>query len=260
MTNRYHFDDKIHCHYLDGKALVGTSSVSGVLSKPLTWWASGKAVEVLGWTNKNLEPNIDKRIETCTPMLEKVKTMPPKVYLALLDKAYANHSVYLQDTATAGTDLHATLEEWVKSVIEGKEITPCEQIMPFVEWCRKFVKRFLWSELYTYSEQLWLGGITDCGVEMHNGDIGIIDFKSAKEAYYEHFLQCAGYIIELEESGGYTANGDKVFTLDKPIEFMAICPFGAKDIIPRTNHNIKDFKESFKSCLQIYKHKKEYGE
>jgi hypothetical protein len=50
MPNRYKFVDtpKEHMHYLDSIPLTGTSSVMNVLSKPLSWWASGKACEVLG--------------------------------------------------------------------------------------------------------------------------------------------------------------------------------------------------------------------
>lgn len=133
-------------------------------------------------------------------------------------------------------------------------------IMPFVDWCAKFVKRFLWSELHCYSETLWLGGVCDCGVEMQNGDVGLIDFKSAKDAYFEHFVQAAGYALQLEENGGFTADGTPMFKLEKPIEFIAILPFGATDIIPRTNHELLELKECFKSTLQLYKYKKSYGE
>ena len=56
---KYKFDESIdpetgkqnHLHLLDGKPLTGTSSVEDVLSKVLTWWASGLAVEKFGWLN-----------------------------------------------------------------------------------------------------------------------------------------------------------------------------------------------------------------
>jgi len=270
IKNRYHFDEKIHVHYLDDKPLCGTSTVESVLAKPLSWWASGKAMELLGWVNRNLEPNEALRLESSTKVLEEIKKMGPKTYLALLDKAYKNHSVTLKDSATAGTDLHALLEKWVKSKmqnqIQGTPVCdPEEQIMPFVDWCNKFVKRFLWSELHTYSESLWIGGITDCGVEMIDGKVGIIDFKSAKEVYFDHFVQCGGYALQLEENGGFDANGFKVFQLEHNIDFMAIVPFGAKNIVPTLNKNgegttVEDFKNSFKACLTIYKNKQKYNE
>lgn len=256
--NKYNFDDSVHLHSLDGKPLFGTSTIIKVVSKPLSWWASGKAVEYLGWTNKKEQPSIFKRTLTAAPTLKKIKEMDPKQYVELLDRAYANHANSLNKAADAGTDLHAKLEEWVKSVMSGKEITPDPQIMPFVDWCNKFVKKFLWSELHVYSETLWVGGIVDCGVEMSNGDIGLIDFKSSKEAYWTHFIQCGGYALQLEENGGFTATGEKIFQLDKPIEFFAVLPFGAEDKIPRTNHNINQFKEAFKAATILYKNQKEY--
>ena len=42
MENRYKFDAKEHLHSLDSKPLVGTSTVMGIVAKPLTWWAAGK--------------------------------------------------------------------------------------------------------------------------------------------------------------------------------------------------------------------------
>ena len=48
---QYKFNKEKHLHTLDGIPLTGTSSVVGVLMKPLSWWASGKAVELLGWLN-----------------------------------------------------------------------------------------------------------------------------------------------------------------------------------------------------------------
>lgn len=257
--NRYKFDEQKHIHSLDGKSLCGTSTVVSILAKPLAWWYSGKAVELLGWTNKNLEPSTDKRLENLQPYYDKIHNMGPGQFLALLDKAYANHQTSLKQSAEKGTDLHAELEKYVKSQMDNKTVEYDPQIQPFVDWCKKFVKKFLFSEVHVYSEKLWLGGIIDCGVEMHNGDIGVIDFKSAKDSYYEHFLQCAGYVIQLEENGGYTPAGDKIFSLDKPVEFMAVLPFGADDKIPRTNHDIEDFKKSYEATLQIYKHKQDYG-
>ena len=48
---KYNFNSVEHLHSLDDKPLTGTSTVCGVLYKPLTWWAAGKTLEVLGWTN-----------------------------------------------------------------------------------------------------------------------------------------------------------------------------------------------------------------
>ena len=52
---------------------------------------------------------------------------------------------------------------------------------------------------------------------MINGEYAILDFKSAKEVYFNNLIQVALYDIEITENGGFDKNGKKVFTLDKPI-------------------------------------------
>ena len=39
--------------------MTGVTTILGVIGKPLTWWAAGKALETLGWTN----PKFVKREE-----------------------------------------------------------------------------------------------------------------------------------------------------------------------------------------------------
>jgi hypothetical protein len=54
-TKRSIADRENHVHLLNDKPLIGTSTVVGVIAKPLTWWASGLAVEEMGW-QKKLDP------------------------------------------------------------------------------------------------------------------------------------------------------------------------------------------------------------
>jgi len=112
------------------------------------------------------------------------------------------------------------------------------KINPFIEWARKNVKKYLWSEVHCYSEKNWIGGISDVGIELNDGRVGIFDFKSAKEAYDSHFFQIAGYDIQISENGGFDAEGNKTFTLPKPLEFYAVIPFGAENIIPIFNEDL----------------------
>lgn len=254
--NRYKFESDIHLHTLDGKALHGTSSVTKVLDKPLSWWASGKAMNVMGWINSVIDEEqvpFEKRILSAEIMLSQIKNMTPEEYLILMDKAYRAHKSSLDDSATAGTDLHAELEKWIKSKIAGQEIEPHPKIMSFVEWSKENVKRFLWSELYTYSEKHWVGGCCDNGLELKDGRIGSIDFKSAKVVYKSHVIQDAGYVLQLEESGGYDQEGNKIFELDRPIDFLAVVPFGAKDKTPRIVPDVLGYKKDFLACLHLYK-------
>lgn len=266
--NRYRFLDEKgqHLHTLDGNPLVGTSSVSGVLAKPLTWWAAGLACEKFGWINKgNAMKGWTKkelRLEKAEEMREKIEYMSTTDYLDLLDEAYSAHSKKLTSTAKTGTDLHAELEkfvnahmgfqgDWRKLNIVTEQFD--RKIDPFIKWVEKNIKRFLWSEMYCYSEKLWVGGITDCGYEKLDGTYGIMDFKSSKEAYLGQFWQCAGYHIQIEENGGFDKNGNKIFTLDKPITEYAIFPFGMTNPQPQFNYDIQGGQDAFRAEVLLYK-------
>jgi hypothetical protein len=258
----YSFDNANHIHTFEGKPLCGTSSIMDVLYKPLTWWASGLACAELGWikpldsrkSNKE-EINLQQiqREKVAQEFLDKYKTMTPLEYTKLLDKAYRAHTATLNKAATKGTNLHSEAENWVKSVMKGNEIKPHEKILPFVRWAKENVKRFLWSEAHCYSTTLWCGGISDCGVELNNGEYAIIDFKSSKEAYPSSFFQIAGYQLQIEENGLVSSNGKYFKMLEKSITQHIVIPFGANDPKPVFSGDIEGNKEAFKACLFLYK-------
>jgi hypothetical protein len=254
--NRYSFNEEKHLHTLDGKPLSGTSSIVGVLNKPgLTWWASSKALELLGWTPTKTEKS--KRGIVSIAKLGEIKKMHGKEYLELLDKCYRNHKTSLDSSADKGIDLHAELERYIKSEMDVKQVFVApfnERITPFIEWSNKNVKRFLWSEAHCYSERLWTGGICDAGALLNDGTVALIDFKSSKEAYLNHFFQCAGYDIALSESGLLGPRGGHLMDLDGKISKYIIFPFGAKTLEPWENKlPIKDLKKGFEACTQIYR-------
>lgn len=256
----YTFNEDEHIHSFKGKPLLGTSTVVGVIAKPLTWWASGLAVEKFGWINSKKRVDgkyttIDEktRLEAILPHLEAIKNETPEQFLKRCDEAYKAHSVKLNDSAESGTDLHAELERYVKNTMEGRMATYDDKIIPFITWANENVEKFLWSELYTFSETLWVGGISDCAVQLKNGQVGIIDFKSSKESYESQFIQIAGYDLQVTENGGYTKNGQKVFQLEKPITFYAVIPFGATKFTVDFRYNTEELKEGFKSAVTLYK-------
>jgi hypothetical protein len=258
--NQYKYidEDGQHLHTLDGKPLFGTSSITGVLNKPgLVWWSSGKALELLGWT-----PTKDDKAKRGIASIAKlglIKKMKADEYLKLLDKCYRNHKDSLDKSADKGIDLHSDLENYIKwKMLNTKEESPkfSERILPFMFWSDKNVKRFLWSEAYCYSERLWTGGICDAGALLNDGTIALIDFKSSREAYLAHFLQCAGYAIALEENGLLDKGGysNYSFKEGKKISKFIIFPFGAKDLIPWENKlPIEEYKKGFESATQLYK-------
>lgn len=125
----YSFDKEHHIHLLDNKPLYGTTTVLSVLAKPLTWWASGLAVKELSGIE---DPSVFTRIKNKKASAKEVLDLHQQIakwfdihredtvddYIVLLDKAYRAHSVKLDTTAQAGTDLHAELERFVKFCME----------------------------------------------------------------------------------------------------------------------------------------------
>lgn len=275
--NRYKFINELdekgkrqHLHTLDGKPLIGTSTALKVLSKPLTWWASGLACAELGWvkplkpydkpkpTKEQIEENGKKRLMKATEMLQSLATMNPSEYVSLLDKAYKAHSVKLDTSAEAGTDMHAELEKYVKKMmIEGGEprlMGTYEHpvIEVFASWAVLNVKRFIASECYCYSEELWTGGIVDLIYEDKEGRIVILDFKSSKEAYLSQFFQDAGYDIAISENGILDAEGNKVGEIGE-VSYYGVFPFGMEKPEPQFHYDIVGARDGFKAAVVLHK-------
>jgi hypothetical protein len=265
---QYRFDEANHIHTLDGKPLMGTSTVVGVIAKPLTWWASGLAVSELGWakkldprkaTKEQVKANVSDRFLKANRMLLDLKEMRTDEYLALLDKAYRAHADVLTKSADKGTDMHAELEKYVKRCIENETLvlegtnSHHAQVKLFAEWAVANVKRFLVSEGHCYSEKLWTGGISDLLFEDKEGRVGIMDFKSSKEAYLSQFMQIAGYDIAISENGLFDENGTLIYKPDRSIGFYAVFPFGMEKSAPQFHYDTEGAKRGFEAASLIHK-------
>lgn len=259
----YRFSEEEHVHTLDGQPLIGTSSMSSVLAKGgLTYWASGLAVEKFGWINKgNKEKGWvpkEQRLSIARNRRNEIQSdYNDEEYLDLLDEAYMAHTKKLKDTAKDGIDLHEECERYVKWHMNNTDAPFPDnfdkKIQPFIEWTKKNVKRFLWSEGHCYSRDLWLGGISDCGFEDKDGKIAILDFKSSKDVYLSQFWQCVGYAIQIEENGVLTSEGESVLKLDRPIDYVAVLPFGMENPEVKTNVDMVGGKEAVKCMVTLYK-------
>ena len=258
FKDRYSFDEKEHIHTLDNKPLTGTSSVMSIVGKPgLVWWSSGLAVAELGWTNPKFT-TIPKRYEAAEVIKNLIGTQSIQEYVKLLDTAYAAHSKSLTKSANKGKDMHAELEAYVKECINELRGQPFllttgdPRIIEFSRWSVENIARFLFSEMHTYSEEHWLGGITDCGAEMIDGKIAIIDFKSSKDAYASQFWQIGGYHLQIAENGGFTAEGDRVFDPIN-VDLHIIIPFGAPEFKAVVDKDVIANVNSFKAALHLYR-------
>jgi hypothetical protein len=251
MENKYHFDEKNHAHFLGNKPLIGTSTAVGIISKPLTYWASGMAVGTLGWTATKADP--DMRLEVATIALDAIKGLDGTGWLKRLDLAYKAHASNLKKTATAGTDLHAELERYVKNTMANVMATYDDKIMPFITWANENVKEFTFSEGYCYSKELWVGGICDAGAKMKDGKFALFDFKSAKDAYYTHYVQVGGYSLQIHENGVFDKDGKEIDAFNVKADVLYIVPFGAEDTTPRPQYDVDGYQNAFRACVQLYK-------
>lgn len=252
-----------HLHTHDGQALIGTSTVGKeTLAKPLTWWASGLACQKLGWTNAKLATQ-EEREEKVVSYLEKIKQMQPGAYLELLDDAYRAHADTLNDAASDGTDLHALLEEYVNECLYKDGVPHVyepifydmgSKVKSFSEWAVQNVERFTFSEAHCFSTRLWLGGIVDCMAIMKDGKKAVIDFKSAKDAYFDHYMQIALYDIQVSENGVLDADGNKIGDPVKADVYYVI-PFGAPQFIAKPLYDIDGARKAAEALVEVYKYK-----
>lgn len=262
---KYEFRKDEHLHLLNGQPLTGTSSVVGVLNKPLTWWAVGKGLEKLGWINskkkvggKYVSVPKGERLSVLLPRYNDILNLSLEKFLELLDEAYYAHSKAKDDAAEKGTDLHAELEKFVKSEMGKKKYDDKDfpdQIQPFIKWSRENVREYIASEAHTFSEKMWVGGITDAVAKMKDGKLAIIDFKSSKETYTSQFIQAAGYSIQIDETGLHSSDGEQSLILGRKIEKLIIVPFGAEELNPEVREflMVEKLKEAFKSALNLYR-------
>lgn len=255
----YRFYEDKHLHTLDGKALTGTTTALEIISKPLTWWASGQACGRLGWVNPKNNGK-EAVLQAASKGLEEIKGLSEAQYVALLNEAYRAHNTKKEKAAVDGTDMHGELEIYATDCLKLNNGIPMdspfysEKIRPFIEWALKNIKQFLWSEIYMYSRRLWTGGISDLGYLSVLDRVVLGDFKSSKDAYFGNFAQAGGYDIQLSENGGLTALGEKVFELPKAVDEYAIFTFGDGFKV-RIETETQKYKDAFEAALKLYKAK-----
>ena len=247
-TMKYTFDDTKHAHSLDGQPMYGTSTVVKEVMPPfLAKWGANCAVDYIKENSEEEDGGIFE-VEKQT-----------------LDDAVLAYNKVRDDAADKGTDRHALLEKWVKTCIiadGGKPVLASihESIQSFADWAVANVDHFIFSEKCTYSKKLWVGGIVDCLAEMKDGTLAVIDFKSSKEAYFNQFAQCAGYALQLEESGYGNEDGSEWTMLDRKIDKLIVIPFGAKALKPEIITNVQGFEEVFAHIVRVYEFLHEFAE
>lgn len=284
MNQKYRFLEqdengkKCHRHQLlrNGEwiDMTGGSSVVDVLGKDgLTWWASAAAVRTFSGIEdckvltkiKNKKASVVEVEETTKVVSEWLAAHPnPTVeeWIKICSDAYKAHSVKLTDSAKEGTDMHALLEEYVKSCgVKSNNVpylveTGSEEVIAFSKYAVENFKRFIWSEGHCFNEDLFVGGITDVGAELKNGTYAIVDFKSSKEAYFSQFVQIAIYNLLIKKSGLVDKDGNLIVGMDsKEFKKYIVIPFGAKEFTAVENNNVEGLMKAGLACIELYREK-----
>lgn len=181
---KFEFDEKTHKYFLDNKPLTGVTTILGVIAKPaLIGWASNMAVEHI---KENLQEALDGNMS----------------WDSLLEDARKAHARKRDKAGDIGTLAH----KWIEEHINGKDNPITDDIKPmidnFLKWEEENKPKYLESEMRVYSEKQWYAGTLDMMMEI-DGEVWLGDIKTSSGIYKEHFLQCAGYQLALQEMGKY---------------------------------------------------------
>jgi hypothetical protein len=258
MTDDFKFDAKKHAYFLNGKPMLGCTSVLGVIAKPaLVPWAAKMATEYISANCDFVKEDVAEGNDGYF-----------KVREADLSEAKSAHRKKKEDAADKGTDLHALVEEYVKWCIElgGNAQMPIvahyvERWAPlqfFIEWAQKQEIRFIATEQRLYSKSLWVAGTCDLIFEK-GGKRFVGDIKTYKKIWDRvPLIQCAGYALMLEEMSGFHMDVETRVPNEAIDGYCVIClpkerSFNeAEDVLwsfdPQTD------REAFISAVKLYKY------
>jgi hypothetical protein len=114
---------------------------------------------------------------------------------------------YVDSLADVGTLCHTIIECYLKKTeVDFSDYTPNQRTLAeiaakkFFDWEKKNAFKMIKSELQLVSEKHYFGGTCDIYCEL-NGKKTLIDIKTSKACYPEHFAQVAAYKLLLEENG-----------------------------------------------------------
>ena len=238
IQDRYEFDLDNHIHKLDGRPLMGVTSVLSVISKPaLIQWSANMAVNYVRDNSKTIDN--DEGMETKYVITEE-----------LLQEAKVAHRKKKEKAGDWGTEIHKWVEDYILSEINDTAPAPeipedemkKKAILNFLDWASMNKVEFLESERNIWSEKLWIGGICDLVVRIGSKTY-LADIKTSSGIYNEAFYQMGAYNLCFEEMNLYKdIAGYIVINLKKD---------GKMEIKEVTD--MKTNKEAFKYALGLYK-------
>ena len=172
------------------------------------------------------------------------------------DEAKKAHITSRNKSRDIGKARHTSLEDYVRECLRDTAGKPKSgsygEIQPFVDWSVQNVKRFIFTENNCFSEKLWIGGIADIGMELLDGKIVIGDHKNSTEAYFDQFIQCATYDVQLMENGRRDADGNLLGDW-KGADGYVIFPFRSNPFTPEFVWCPQQYREVVPGIVAVYK-------
>lgn len=155
---------------------------------------------------------------------------------------------YVDNLADVGTLAHLYVESYyTKKEVDVRDFSPNQvelaqnSFKKFLGWEQKNKLEVIGAELKLVSSTLYFGGTCDL-YGILNGKKTLIDIKTSKEVYPEHFTQVAGYKLLLEENG-YPVEDAKILRIGRDESEG----FDEKEVPMIDVH-----AERFLACLKLY--------
>lgn len=218
MADKLKKASRAHTRYYlaDGTLVPGSTTVTGLLNKPA----------LVSWANKLGLEGIDS-------------------------------TKYVDKAARVGTLIHSMVEAHITGTeCETSDFTPLEielaqnGFYKYLDWEKQHKVEAIFNEKKFVSEKHKYGGTLDfyCKVD---GKLTLVDFKSGKGIYNEHFLQVSSYANLLKENG-YKVEQIMILNIGRNEDE----PFQHREIEPKV---YRKYFEMFKALLKVYYIKKELG-
>lgn len=239
-----HFDEKTHTYTLDGKRLLGVSSISKLGEDsfgPASWWGwkvgyEGALEVATNWR--------DQREDELTPELlrDVLKSL----------KKTPNH---VRDSAAKrGTAIHDALETLAQTgVVPTLEQYPEHEqgyVKALCSWYVDYRPQFVATEVQVVSEEHGFAGRYDIRCRLYHeahpsGELALVDLKTSKRVYTSHEVQLAGYELASVEMGFAPSDAQYVLRVDQDGSYE----------FARSHATVLDFLARVNLAKQIKAHK-----
>ena len=232
------FDAKKHIYTLDGKPMTGVTTILGVIAKPaLVGWA---AKETANWIRSHCDydPNDDEEGNNIY-----------RVYEKDLQEAVKAHNKKKTDAGSKGTDVHAEVEEYIKTCISAggtaQFIVPNdEMLLKFIAWAVNNTVKFLASEQRVYSKEWFVAGTLDFSFEK-DGKRFIGDLKTMKKVWDRTpFFQTAAYRKMSIEMGEAHYDGSCIVNISKE---------PGHELTDHWSYDFEGDQKAFEAALTLYR-------